>query len=224
MSTTPPEPGKSDHESLLDQRVAEQSLGRSSRVWDVTRGDAWWTTVDIYAGYATETMVQPIRSALESMRIGVNYWQIANSRIADRLIARVPPSSPYIILAIHGDGESLTYNPPNLPNGPNFKVAYGIDELRTATCFQDRIVTSIGCASGKPEFVSAFLDAGVAAYIAPTASPFGHAAPAFLSLLFFCLTQNRGLADSIRAIQDFDYELSHWKLFERPRPASGLPG
>ena len=56
--------------------------------------------------------------------------------------------------------------------------------------------------------------AGARSYTAPVESPFAHAAPVFVSLLFFALTQEQTLGDAVGAVTAFDRELARWKFFD----------
>ena len=79
----------------------------------------------------------------------------------------------------------------------------------------NKVVVAVGCVSGTQEWAEVFFDAGATDYIAPVAAPFAHAAPLFVSLLFYGLTQNRSLPDAIELARGVDSELAVWSHFRR---------
>ena len=93
------------------------------------------------------------------------------------------------------------------------KTSYTAEELADIVRLPGKVVLSIGCASGSQEFADVFFSGGASAYIAPVISPFGHAAPVFVTLLFFALTQGRTLEDAVDIARAADPELAIWTLF-----------
>ena len=200
-------------QGTVDDDVPRSGIERSSRVLDVGKGFTWWTTVDVFAGGGAgmSEVVQAIRSSLECMRIGVRHWPIANEGIARGLFSGAEGDAPYVVLAMHGDHGRLLFLPSSPESG--MKTSYSVEELAGIVRLRGRVVVSVGCASGSPEFAEVFLSGGASAYIAPVISPFGHAAPVFVTLLFFALTQGRTLEDAVEVARAADRELAIWQLF-----------
>lgn len=164
-------------EGAVDDDVPSSGVERTSRVLDVGKGFTWWTTVDVFAGGGAgmSEIVQAIRSSLECMRIGVRHWPIANEGIASGLFSGAEGDAPYVVVAMHGDHGRLLFLPSSPASG--MKTSYSVEELAGIVRLPGKVVVSVGCASGSPEFAEVFLAGGASAYIAPVMSPFGHAAP-----------------------------------------------
>ncbi len=97
------------------------------------------------------------------------------------------------------------------------KTSYSVDELADIVRLPGKVIVSVGCASGSPELADVFLSSGATAYIAPVTSPFGHAAPVFVTILFFALTQGRTLEEAVEVARSVDRELAIWQLFKPAR-------
>ena len=97
------------------------------------------------------------------------------------------------------------------------KTSYSVDELAAIVRLPGKVIVSVGCASGSPELADVFLSCGASAYIAPLTSPFGHAAPVFVTVLFFALTQGRTLEEAVEVARSVDRELAIWQLFKPDR-------
>ena len=205
------------HGETVDQGAPGREFERSSRVLDVGKGFTWWTTADVFSGGGAgmPEVTQAIRSSLECMRIGVRHWPIANEGIARSLLSGAEGDAPYVVLAMHGEHGQLLF----LPNSPTsqMKTSYSVEELAGIVRLPGKVVVSVGCASGSPELAEVFLSGGASAYVAPVISPFGHAAPVFVTLLFFALTQGRTLEEAVEAARAVDRELAIWRLFTPSR-------
>ena len=87
------------------------------------------------------------------------------------------------------------------------------DELRGFARLDGRVVIATGCETGHPDLAQAFLDTGVAAYIAPTGAPFGYASYFAPISLFYDLTEQRTLEEAVAHLHQRDTELNMWHLY-----------
>ncbi|MGH9225568.1 MAG: hypothetical protein ACRD2W_17685 [Acidimicrobiales bacterium] len=197
----------------ISERVGAWKVERRSRVWDVADGATWWTSVDVIAGHATSAIVSPIRASLESMRIGVSLWSLANEKNARRVFGGENSGAPYVIVAMHGDSGRMILSPGD-PT-PGRTSSFSMDEVREMLRVPGKVVIAVGCVSGTQEWADVFFDGGATDYIAPAAAPFAHAAPLFVSLLFYGLTQHQSLADAVELARGVDDELAVWTHFTR---------
>jgi hypothetical protein len=200
----------------VDQRVESWKVERPSRVWDVADGATWWTTVDLFAGHGMGEIVSAVRPALESMRIGVVLWSLANERNVRRVFAGENSGAPYVIVAMHGDTGRMLLAPGAAT--PGFKSSFSVDEVRSMVHVPGKVVLGVGCASGTQEWADAFFEGGATDYIAPVSAPFSHAASVFTTILFYALTQGRNLAEAVEAARAIDGELAIFRHFRPEEP------
>lgn len=187
--------------------------GRSSRVWDVVDNGPWWVTVDLVEGEGMAGIAHALRGCLEGMRIGVHLWSVANANNAERLLAGRDGAAPYLILAVHADGQRLRFLSSSVgrPEGTTYTAV----ELRSMLDVGGRTVIALGCSAGSPELRDAFLAAGARAFVAPSGAPFGHAALVFATLLFFNLTQGDALEAAVVNARAAHPEFEMWSLASR---------
>lgn len=195
------------------ERVDGWKRDRPSRIWEVTEGPTRWTTVDIVQGYEMADTVHAIRSSLETMKIGVNVWRLANERNVRRVLGGTDVDAPFLVVAMHGDSGRLLLAPGS--STPGFTSSFTMDEVRSMLHVHDKVVIGMGCASGTPEWADVYMGAGAIDYVAPSGAPFAHAAPLFVIVLFYALTQGRDLADAVELARGLDGELASWRHFHR---------
>ena len=197
----------------IKQRVESWKVDRPSRVWDVAEGTTWWTTVDLFAGHGMGEIVSAIRPTLESMRIGVALWSLANQHNVRRVFGGENSDAPYIVVAMHGDTGRMILAPGD--STPGFNSSFSVEEVRSMVRVPGKVVLGVGCASGTQEWAEAFFEGGATDYIAPTSAPFSHAAAVFTTILFYALTQGRDLADAVETARSVDNELAIFRHFRR---------
>ena len=198
---------------LVDQKVESWKVQRPSRVWDVADGATWWTTVDLFAGHGMGDIVSAVRPMLESMRIGVVLWSLANEHNLRRVFAGENSDAPYVVVAMHGDAGRMLLAPGDSTAG--FKSSFSVEEVRSMVRVPGKVVVGLGCASGTQEWADAFFEGGATDYIAPASAPFAHAGSVFTTILFYALTQGRDLGEAVETARAVDDELAIFMHFRR---------
>lgn len=204
MTPDPASSGRNPREVDADE-LAMMRAQYPSRIWDIgDSGRNSWTTVKFIAGSNTDVMSTPVRAALESMCIAVDYRPVRNSVALPAALGE--PASPYTILCLHGDGQGNFLGAGHMGALPAVQLAEHAD-------FRGSTVISIACSSGKDAYVDAILSTGADAYIAPEQPPFGHAGVMFLISFFYCLTQMDDVPTALRRTGELHPTLSQWHLF-----------
>jgi hypothetical protein len=87
-------------------------------------------------------------------------------------------------------------------------------DLHTFVDLPGRVVISLACETGTPQFAQAFLEHGASAYLGPEGAPFGYAS-LFVPIFLFCeLTEGRSLEEAVERLRRHAEELSMWRLFQ----------
>ncbi|MFI2240658.1 hypothetical protein [Streptomyces chrestomyceticus] len=188
---------------------------RPSRIREVQAGRLAWTAVDLLDVESDHG--RPLRDALESFRVQVNYLPIGQPRHFVAALDGTRPVAPYVIVSCHGDEGQVLMDDlaPELAAHQPFNDSAGPEEVRSHVRLPGSVVIVNGCDTGNPALADAFLDAGARAYIAPHGAPFGYAglfAPLFL---FYELTEQRPLEEAVARLRAHDDELGMWELHQR---------
>jgi hypothetical protein len=87
-------------------------------------------------------------------------------------------------------------------------------DLDTFVDLPDRVVISLACETGTPQFAQAFLEHGARAYLGPEGAPFGYASLFVPLFLFYELTEGRSLEEAVERLHRHAEELTMWRLFQ----------
>jgi hypothetical protein len=164
------------------------------------------TTVSVVAiGAASEAAL--IRSALESLGAAVHLHLIGTPDDLLRVLAMGDAAPRFIVLSAHGDDMGFVFG----DYGPGIDIAALEHGSMSAHAISGRIrlpgrtVVSTACGTGSDAFAAAFLQGGVADYIAPRGYPEGADAAIFVHLLFHqLLTRGRTPEAALREVRSYD--------------------
>lgn len=182
----------------------------------IQRGDLYWTSADV-VDVAVGTEAVALRAALEQFDVQVRRFPIGQARQVLRVLSGDMSPAQHVILCCHGVDGGIVL--PKL--GEHFEAMQPVHGLLTADALRERVhlpgrvVIATGCETGNPQLAQAFLDGGCAAYIGPTAGPYGDSVVVAIVLLFHELMRGRTLAESMARVRSYDDELSMWQLWER---------
>lgn len=136
---------------------------------------------------------------------------------SDFLLTLADSTSPeHVIICGHGDatgfhfgdyGKGIDVSMLRAGHLPPEAIARHID-------LPGRIVVSTACKTGAPTMAAAFLNGGLAAYIAPDGYPRGADVPLFVHHLFYLLfTRNIGLPAAFERAQEIVFENHMFRVF-----------
>lgn len=145
-----------------------------------------------------------VRAILESFNYRVTIHWVGSRKELLEILAGNIETDPIIVLSCHGIEEGIA-----VPDEP----ALGAGEITNIAKLTDKTIVNLGCLTGSPEFVQAFKNSKVKAYIAPIDYPEGKAAIGFISNLFMLLAYQVSLEDAIKRASAFDTETEQFKLF-----------
>lgn len=135
-----PEPVES-----VGRRVESWKAERPSRVWDVADGATWWTTVDLFAGHGMDEIVSAVRPTLESMRIYVVLWSLANEHNVRRVFAGENSDAPLRARCHAWRFRTHDPGPGRLDAGLQV-LCFSVEEVRSVVRVPGKVVLSFGCA------------------------------------------------------------------------------
>lgn len=186
-----------------------------SRINDVQRGELFWGEVDLLL-WDTGLQGPTIRLALEDFGLKVNLYPIGQARHVVRALSKGKDVPPYVILAVHGDGNGLPLPElgEELAAVQPFHRRITPQDIASFVDLPGAIVVSLGCDTGTDDFANAFLSGGVSAYIAPKGYPLGYASTLFSILLFYEIAQFRELPEALARINKWDEQMGLWKLWK----------
>ncbi len=185
---------------------------RPSRIREVQAGAPSWAQVDIVDIESGDG--DAVRTGLERFGIRTRRTHVGQAR---HLLAALTEHSDaeYLLMLCHGD-EGAIVLPELAEEVEQYQPFHGRitpDDLRGFARLDGRVVIATGCETGHSDLAQAFLDAGAAAYIAPTGAPFGYASYFAPISLFYDLAERRSLDDAVTHLQEHDTELSMWQIY-----------
>ena len=185
---------------------------RPSRIREVQAGAPSWAQVDIVDIESGDG--DAVRTGLERFGIRTRRTHVGQAR---HLLAALTEDSDaeYLLMLCHGD-EGAIVLPELAEEVEQYQPFHGRitpDDLRGFARLDGRVVIATGCETGHPDLAQAFLDAGAAAYIAPTGAPFGYASYFAPISLFYDLTEQRTLDEAVAHLHQRDTELNMWHLY-----------
>jgi hypothetical protein len=185
---------------------------RPSRIREVQAGAPSWAQVDIVDIESGDG--DAVRTGLERFGIRTRRTHVGQAR---HLLAALTEDSDaeYLLMLCHGD-EGAIVLPELAEEVEQYQPFHGRitpDDLRGFARLDGRVVIATGCETGHPDLAQAFLDAGAAAYIAPTGAPFGYASYFAPISLFYDLTEQRTLDEAVAHLHQRDTELNMWRLY-----------
>lgn len=194
------------------EEAAWLATQRPSRIREVQAGRTAWTEVDVLN--IGDSDARPLRDALECFGVRVNYFPIGQARHAVAALGGERTTAPFVILSCHGDEGRILMDElaEEIARFQPFNGDIGPAEVRTHFRFAGSTVICTGCDTGDPELAKSFLDAGAAAYVAPTQAPFGYASVFAPLYLFYELTELRDLDAAVARLRTHDDELAMWQL------------
>jgi len=167
---------------------------RPSRVRAITKGELYWTEVDI-VDISDIPTAMAIRYALEPFGIKVNYFPIGLSTHLKKVLSKDGLArAPYLIVAAHGDEKDgdLSFGQKlgeQLAATQDFYDKITPEDLTTFIDVTGKIVINTACGSGESRLADVFVKQGGAkSYIADTLAPFGYTSTLFPVLIFYFLT------------------------------------
>ena len=195
----------------MDEREHLASL-RPSRIREVQAGAPSWAQVDIVDIDSGDG--DAVRTGLERFGIRTRRTHVGQAR---HLLAALTEDSDaeYLLMLCHGD-EGAIVLPELAEEVEQYQPFHGRitpDDLRGFARLDGRVVLATGCETGHPDLAQAFLDAGAAAYVAPTGAPFGYASYFAPISLFYDLTEQRTLEEAVAHLHQRDTELNMWHLY-----------
>ncbi|GAA3130952.1 hypothetical protein JOF29_007537 [Kribbella aluminosa] len=145
-----------------------------------------------------------VRATLE----GLNYrttthWVGSRAELLELLAGEIPTDET-VILSCHGDERGIL-----VPEEPPITAA----DIHTHAHLAGKTIINLGCETS--HLAPAFRTAGTTHYVAPTASPDGTAALAFVTNLFFLRTYNSPLPEAVQRAAAFHPECEQFELFQR---------
>ncbi|CAM5544433.1 MULTISPECIES: hypothetical protein [Streptomyces] len=188
---------------------------RPSRIREVQAGRLSWTSVDVLDLEGGDG--RPLRDALESFGVQVNYLPIGQPRHFVAALDGSRTVAPYVILCCHGDEGRVLLDElaPEIAAHQPFNGSAGPEDVRAHLRLPGSVVINNGCDTGDPRLAEAFLDAGASAYIAPSGAPFGYASVFAPLFLFYELTEQRTLTEAVTRLRAHDGELGMWEMRHR---------
>jgi len=186
---------------------------RPSLILSVAKGASYWTSVDLLDG---DVWGAPIRTALEGFGIKVNRFPVGRGQHVLNVLSGEEATAPYVLLAMHGDQDQLLLPPlaEEIAATERFLDALTPQDLHSFVDLPGRVVISLGCETGTPNFAHAFLDHGCTAYLGPQGAPFGYASLFVPIFLFYELREGRSLEEAVERLHRHDQELAMWCLFQ----------
>lgn len=182
---------------------------RPSRIREVQAGALAWTRVRLID---CDGQAEAMRPLLECLGIQVELCRVGQARhLAEALAA---PPVPFVVLGCHGDEGTIVLDAladevqRYQPFGPRVTPA----DVRQVARLAGTTVVATGCEMAGEAMSDAFLDAGAAAYIAPTGAPFGYASVFAPALIFYEVTQGRSIDAAVQRQRAHGDELAMWRL------------
>ncbi|HSX15164.1 MAG TPA: hypothetical protein VLF40_00025 [Candidatus Saccharimonadales bacterium] len=208
---------------MTDDKYAFVDKWRPSRVRVVTKGELFWTEVDILNISDLQT-AQAMRSGLERFCIKVNYFEVGLSEHIKKVLgSSTYAKAPYLIIAAHGaetDGDISLGDrlEGELAATQDFHGTMTPGDLEKCINVEGKVIINTACGSGASRLSDVFMQKGRAkAYIADADAPFGYTSYLFPVLLFYFLTQypNLSLKEAFDRTKAADSEeFKTWQLFE----------
>ena len=189
---------------------------RPSRIREVQGGALAWTRLRLIDTSGQGSALRPL---LECLGIQVELCRVGQARhLAAALSA---PQIPFVVLETHGDEGDIVLDElaDEVQRFQPFGPRVTPDDVRRVADLRGATVIATGCDMGSEAMADAFLDAGAEAYIAPAGAPFGYASVFAPALLFYELTEGRGIDAAMQRLRAHDDELAMWQLV---RPADEL--
>lgn len=122
-----------------------------------------------------------------------------------------PPDAEPSLLLIIGHGDERGFIVGEFATGLGFDTSMLVGDALPAAALAGHVhlpgwtVLSVGCMTGSPEIVAAFLAGGVGAYLAPDDYPDGPAATLFaIQVMYGLLVQHRSIEDAWRQAAAFE--------------------
>jgi hypothetical protein len=209
---------------MSNDKYAFVDKWRPSRVRAITKGELFWTEVDILNISDLQT-AHAIRNGLERFAIKVDYFEAGLSEHIKKVLgSNKYAKAPYIIITAHGDetdgdislGDRLEGE---LAATQDFHGTMTPGDLEKFINVEDKVVINTACGSGVSRLSDVFMQKGQAkAYIADTYAPFGYTSYLFPVLLFYFLTQypDISLKEAFERAKATDAdEFKTWRLSER---------
>lgn len=186
---------------------------RPSQILRVAQGASYWTSVDLLDG---DQWGAAIRTALEGFGIKVNRFPVGRGQHVLNVLSGEEATAPYVLLAMHGEQDHLLLPPlaEEIAASERFLDALTPHDLHTFVDLPGRVVISLACETGTPQFAQAFLEHGASAYLGPAGAPFGYASLFVPLFLFYELTEGRSLEEAVERLHRHDQELAMWRLFQ----------
>ena len=182
---------------------------RPSRIREVQGGALSWTRVRLID---TTGQGETLRPMLECFGIQVELCRVGQARhLAAALSA---PEVPFVIVECHGDEGVIVLDElaEEVQRFQPFGPRVTPDDVRRIADLHGATVVATGCQMGEEQMADAFLDGGAEAYIAPTGAPFGYASVFAPAMLFYELTEGRGIDAAVQRLRAHDDELAMWQL------------
>jgi hypothetical protein len=182
---------------------------RPSRIREVQGGALSWTRVRLIDTTGQGVTLRPM---LECFGIQVELCRVGQARhLAAALSA---PEVPFVIVECHGDDGVIVLDElaEEVQRFQPFGPRVTPDDVRRISELHGATVIATGCQMGEEQMADAFLDGGAEAYVAPTGAPFGYASVFAPALLFYELTEGRGIDAAVDRMRAHDDELAMWQL------------
>lgn len=195
---------------------------RTSRVQRITKGELFWTEVDILDLNDTRT-ANALKATLENYGIKTNYFPAALADHLKKVLGgRGYAKAPYLIIAAHGAEQEGSLSMDSLADElaatQDFHGKMTPEDLSRFVNVKDKVVINTACVGGEKELAKVFTEKGGAkAYIAETSSPFHYVSFLFPTLLFYFLTNYKDidLKEALERVRAADpEEFKSWMLFE----------
>lgn len=142
-----------------------------------------------------------VRATLEGLNYRTTTHWIGSRAELLKLLAGEIPTDDTVVLSCHGDEQGIL-----VPEEPPITAA----DLRTHARLDGKTIVNLGCETHA--MAAAFHAAGASHYIAPTDSPDGTAALAFVTNLFFLRTYDVPLDEAVRRAAAFHPECEQFQL------------
>ncbi|GAA1579175.1 hypothetical protein [Kribbella karoonensis] len=143
-----------------------------------------------------------VRAALEGFNYRTTTHWVGSRAELVKLLSGDLPTDDTVVLSCHGDERGILV--------PEEAPITAVD-LHTHAQFDGKTIVNLGCDTGR--LAPAFHAAGARHYVAPTDSPEGTAALAFVTNLFFLRTCDIPLPEAVQRAAAFHPECEQFQLF-----------
>lgn len=207
----------------MDDKYAFVDKWRPSRVRAISKGELYWTEVDIL-NIGDSRTAPAIREGLEQYEIKINLFLAGMADHVKKVLGGSEYArAPYLIIAAHGgerDGDISMGGEldSQLAATQDFNKTMTPDDLAKFIEVKNKVVINTACSGGVKRLADVVMKGGAEAYIADTGAPFGYTSYLFPILIFYFLTQypDISIKEAFERAKNTDTEeFKTWQFFSK---------